>query len=45
MPTPISVNAQFRMLARWPELFIQASITAAGVFWFQATFSPYVRQV
>lgn len=39
-PTPISVKAQFRMLARWPGLFIQALITAAGVFWFQATFSP-----
>ena len=29
--TPMSVKAGLRMLARWPALFIQASITAATV--------------
>jgi G:T-mismatch repair DNA endonuclease (very short patch repair protein) len=29
-PTPRRVRPQFRMFARWPELFIHASMTAAG---------------
>ncbi len=45
MPTPMSLNAQLRMLARWPGLFIQESITASGVCWPMAMFSPYVDQV
>ena len=43
-PTPISLNEQLRMLARWPELFIQESITSCGVCWPSAMFSPYVDQ-
>lgn len=30
------------MFARWPSLFIQASITDAAVCWPLAMFSPYV---
>ena len=44
MPTPMSLNEQLRMLARWPGLFIQESITACGVCWPSAMFSPYVDQ-
>ncbi len=44
-PTPMSLNEQLRMLARWPGLFIQDSITASGVCWPMAMFSPYVDQV
>lgn len=39
-PTPMSLNAQLRMLARWPGLAIQAFITSAGDACPAAMFSP-----
>ena len=39
-PTPIVVKPQLRMLARWPDEFIQASCTAWALRWPWAMFSP-----
>ena len=39
-PTPIVVKPQLRMLARWPDEFIQASWTAWAPRWPWAMFSP-----
>ena len=38
-PTPMWVRLQLRMLARWPELFIQAFTTALAFGWPAAMFS------
>jgi len=40
MPTPIALLEQLRMFARCPGLFIHAVITAAGVPYPAAMFSP-----
>ena len=39
IPMPITVTSGFRMLARCPGLFIQASTTRSGVGWPAAMFS------